>query len=96
MQFFIVLYQRLISTDWKTAGGELTLALTAFGAVYADIKAKNFGQVLTDFPAFWVPIGILAADFRMIVSSNTKAIANPALPKIVGDGSQPINVPIPK
>jgi hypothetical protein len=83
-QFFGILFQRLLSTDWKTAGAEIGVALTMVTAITLDVKNKDFGSLLNDIPAFWTPVALLIVTFRQIISSNDKAIKNPALPQIEG------------
>ena len=85
MQFLKILFKRLNSTDWKTAGAELTVMLGSITVLIADIKSKDFGAVIQDVPAFWTPALILIGVFRSIISSNDKAIKNPALPQIQGE-----------
>ena len=84
LQFFKILFERLNSTDWKTAGAELSVALAMITAICVDVKNKDFGSLLNDVPQFWTPVALLIATFRSIISSNDKAIKNPVLPEIKG------------
>jgi hypothetical protein len=96
MTFFKVFFQRLFSTqgqaETKAAYMELGQVLTGGAALYAALRAKDFGVIEAQLPLFATALIAFFTAARGIISSNTKAIANPALPKIVGDGTQPTNV----
>lgn len=97
MQFFIIFFQRLFSkpgqAEVKAAYLELGQVLTGGAALYAALRAKDFGAIEAQLPLFGVAAMAFFTAVRSIFSSNVKAVANPKLPNIVGDGSMPINVP---
>jgi hypothetical protein len=92
LTFLKTLFQRLVSTDWKTAGVELAAIIAAIAKLVSDIRSKDFMGFITDVSD---PNGLLAnfaligITLRLTSSSNTKAIANPDLPQITGDAPKP-------
>jgi hypothetical protein len=102
MQTIIVFLQRLFSNagqaEVRKAYMEAAALFASGGILVTAFKAKDFSTIFQQGPEFYSGIVGLCLTVASIFSSNKSALANPNLPNIVGknDGSEPVNVPVPK
>ena len=92
-----VFIQRLWSLDWRTAWSEFTILTVAAGIAYHAFATKHYMDALAalEDPNIAAALGALALFVRLAISSNAKAIANPALPDIIGP-LKPLDLATPR
>ena len=101
MQAVWIFLQRLVSSNGqaevKKAYMEFVGIIGSAGVLITAFKAKDFSVIFQQGPEFYLGVVAFCLTVASIFSSNKSAVANPNLPKIVGenDGSEPVNVPIP-